>query len=253
MHSWPSTVLAPMRTSPSWARILRAVADPRPAPEVDHGVLADLERHARADEGEAVGLQAPAEAQLQPSQAQRAAARSSDVEHPVRAHPAQQHQRPAVARRGLAARTCGGSPVTRGGVRTDVHGRKGSLRGSMAEDSLAQRLLAGDKRALARAITLVESDDPAGWELVREVYPQTGQGGGHRPHRCARRRQVDAHRRADQAAPRGRPPGRGALDRPVVAVHPRARCSATASASPSTSSTPASSSARWPTAARSAA
>jgi LAO/AO transport system kinase len=40
--------------------------------------------------------------------------------------------------------------------------------------SLAERLLAGDKRALARAITLIESDDPAGWELVREVYPQTG-------------------------------------------------------------------------------
>jgi LAO/AO transport system kinase len=41
-------------------------------------------------------------------------------------------------------------------------------------DSLAQRLLDGDKRALARAITLVESDDPAGWDLVREVYPHTG-------------------------------------------------------------------------------
>jgi LAO/AO transport system kinase len=40
--------------------------------------------------------------------------------------------------------------------------------------TLAERLLDGDKRALARAITLVESDDPAGWELVREVYPQTG-------------------------------------------------------------------------------
>src|SRR5207253_6328827 len=45
---------------------------------------------------------------------------------------------------------------------------------SQAQQSLAQRLLAGDKRALARAITLVESDDPAGWELVREVYPHTG-------------------------------------------------------------------------------
>jgi LAO/AO transport system kinase len=43
-----------------------------------------------------------------------------------------------------------------------------------AQQTLAQRLLAGDKRALARAITLVESDDPAGWELVREVYPHTG-------------------------------------------------------------------------------
>jgi LAO/AO transport system kinase len=40
--------------------------------------------------------------------------------------------------------------------------------------SLAQRLLAGDKRALARGITLVESDDAAGWELVREVFPHTG-------------------------------------------------------------------------------
>jgi LAO/AO transport system kinase len=39
---------------------------------------------------------------------------------------------------------------------------------------LAQRLLDGDKRALARGISLVENDDPAGWELVREVYPRTG-------------------------------------------------------------------------------
>src|SRR6201993_1921144 len=41
-------------------------------------------------------------------------------------------------------------------------------------DSLAERLLAGDKRALARAITLVENDDPEGWELVRTIYPKTG-------------------------------------------------------------------------------
>jgi LAO/AO transport system kinase len=40
--------------------------------------------------------------------------------------------------------------------------------------SLSERLVAGDKRALARAITLIESDDPAGWDLVREVYPRTG-------------------------------------------------------------------------------
>src|SRR3954467_2771129 len=39
---------------------------------------------------------------------------------------------------------------------------------------LAERLIAGDKRALARAITLIESDDPAGWDLVRELYPRTG-------------------------------------------------------------------------------
>jgi LAO/AO transport system kinase len=45
---------------------------------------------------------------------------------------------------------------------------------SQAQQTLAQRLLDGDRRALARAITLVESDDPAGWDLVREVYPHTG-------------------------------------------------------------------------------
>ncbi|MGB9183534.1 MAG: methylmalonyl Co-A mutase-associated GTPase MeaB [Solirubrobacteraceae bacterium] len=46
---------------------------------------------------------------------------------------------------------------------------------SRFDQPLAQRLLEGDKRALARAITLVENDDPAGWELVKEVYPHTGQ------------------------------------------------------------------------------
>ncbi len=40
--------------------------------------------------------------------------------------------------------------------------------------SLSDRLLSGDRRALARAISLVENDDPAGWALVREVYPHTG-------------------------------------------------------------------------------
>jgi LAO/AO transport system kinase len=39
---------------------------------------------------------------------------------------------------------------------------------------LAGPLLAGDRRALARAISLVEDDDPEGWALVREVYPRTG-------------------------------------------------------------------------------
>jgi LAO/AO transport system kinase len=48
------------------------------------------------------------------------------------------------------------------------------IRAPMPEQPLAQRLLDGDKRALARAISLVENDDPEGWELVREVYPKTG-------------------------------------------------------------------------------
>src|ERR1700731_3772400 len=44
----------------------------------------------------------------------------------------------------------------------------------MTDSTLAQRLLDGDRRALARAISLVEDDRPEGWELVKEVYPHTG-------------------------------------------------------------------------------
>jgi LAO/AO transport system kinase len=44
----------------------------------------------------------------------------------------------------------------------------------MTEPTLASRLLGGDRRALARGISLVEDDRPEGWELVREVYPHTG-------------------------------------------------------------------------------
>jgi LAO/AO transport system kinase len=42
------------------------------------------------------------------------------------------------------------------------------------ETSLAQRLLDGDRRALARAITLVENEQQDGYDVVREVYPRTG-------------------------------------------------------------------------------
>jgi LAO/AO transport system kinase len=45
---------------------------------------------------------------------------------------------------------------------------------AMSDPTLAQRLLNGDRRALARAITLVEDDRPEGWELVKQVYPHTG-------------------------------------------------------------------------------
>jgi GTPase len=41
-------------------------------------------------------------------------------------------------------------------------------------EALAEGVRAGDRRALARAITLVESADPLAYELVRELYPETG-------------------------------------------------------------------------------
>ncbi|MDX6581714.1 MAG: GTPase [Solirubrobacterales bacterium] len=40
--------------------------------------------------------------------------------------------------------------------------------------SLAQRVLAGEERALARAISLVENRDPEGDRLVAELFPSTG-------------------------------------------------------------------------------
>lgn len=43
-----------------------------------------------------------------------------------------------------------------------------------ASAPLAERLLAGDKRALARAISLVENRDPEGDRLVAELFPRTG-------------------------------------------------------------------------------
>jgi LAO/AO transport system kinase len=41
-------------------------------------------------------------------------------------------------------------------------------------ETLAAAVRGGDRRALARAITLVENGDPMAYELVREVYPETG-------------------------------------------------------------------------------
>ena len=41
-------------------------------------------------------------------------------------------------------------------------------------DDLADGVRSGDRRALARAISLVENRDPLSYELVRVLYPQTG-------------------------------------------------------------------------------
>jgi LAO/AO transport system kinase len=41
-------------------------------------------------------------------------------------------------------------------------------------DELTAGIRAGDRRALARAISLVENGDPLAYPLVRELYPETG-------------------------------------------------------------------------------
>ncbi|MGH3013660.1 MAG: methylmalonyl Co-A mutase-associated GTPase MeaB [Gaiellaceae bacterium] len=41
-------------------------------------------------------------------------------------------------------------------------------------EALVEGIRGGDRRALARAITLVESSDPLAYELIRQLYPETG-------------------------------------------------------------------------------
>ena len=41
-------------------------------------------------------------------------------------------------------------------------------------DTLREGVRSGDRRALARAITLVENSDPLAYELVHDLYPETG-------------------------------------------------------------------------------
>jgi LAO/AO transport system kinase len=50
-----------------------------------------------------------------------------------------------------------------------MHGRRDWTR-----ESLAEGVRTGDRRALARAISLVENGDPLAYDLVRDIYPQTG-------------------------------------------------------------------------------
>ena len=45
----------------------------------------------------------------------------------------------------------------------------------MTAPSLSERLLAGDPRAIARAISLIEDEAPAGAELIRRIFAGTGQ------------------------------------------------------------------------------
>ncbi|MGB2717903.1 MAG: methylmalonyl Co-A mutase-associated GTPase MeaB [Vicinamibacterales bacterium] len=44
----------------------------------------------------------------------------------------------------------------------------------MTDLSLSERVLAGDARAIARAISLIEDESPAGADLVRRVFARTG-------------------------------------------------------------------------------
>src|SRR3954452_21641725 len=90
-----------------------------------------------------------------------------------------------------------------------------AARRDFTRESLAAGVRAGDKRALARAITLVENSDPLAYELVRDVYPETGRAYAVGITGPARRRQVEPDLVARPPRPRGRQDGRRHLRRPL--------------------------------------
>jgi LAO/AO transport system kinase len=49
-----------------------------------------------------------------------------------------------------------------------------AARREWTRETLAEAVRTGDRRAVARAITLVENSDPLAYELVRDLYPETG-------------------------------------------------------------------------------
>jgi LAO/AO transport system kinase len=49
-----------------------------------------------------------------------------------------------------------------------------AARRDFTRESLAAGVRSGDRRALARAITLVENSEPLAYDLVRDLYPETG-------------------------------------------------------------------------------
>jgi LAO/AO transport system kinase len=99
------------------------------------------------------------------------------------------------------------------------------MSGSDTKASLAARVLAGEARAIARAISLIEDEDPSSADLVRQIFAKTGRAylvGVTGPPGAGKSTLVDrliAEMR--RAAPGSSAPGGGrALTVGVVAVDP---------------------------------
>src|SRR3954451_10459336 len=186
VHSWPSTVFAPIETTPSWQRIFDPcpIHDQRPSStraflpicSTTFGPMkaspSSLMRRPDGVRKRRRPRRRISRAYFALSMRWRRMNRSSVRSPPERGG--------GGGRRPGSPPVGGGPAMSRRAVsigRPIIGGRYGSspmppLPSTAAE--LAERLLKGEKRALARAISLVENDDPEGWALVREVYPKTG-------------------------------------------------------------------------------
>src|SRR6476619_637568 len=69
----------------------------------------------------------------------------------------------------MRSRAAASRPPNRSPRPLNVAGRRDWTR-----ESLAEGVRTGDTRALARAISLVENGDPLAYDLVRDIYPDTG-------------------------------------------------------------------------------
>src|SRR5919112_5412124 len=173
VHSCPSTAFAPISTTPSCARILV------PCPIHD-------QRPSLTTASRPISSSTPGPTKHSPSVCRRPRQRSfSRAQRAIRrtylrlSMPLRRMNRsstsgpPCNGAGGL--RTCGGADgFTTVAIGLILRGCHHAAPMADPQRSLAERLLAGDKRALARGISLVEDDDPEGWALVREVYPHTG-------------------------------------------------------------------------------
>src|SRR5213076_966794 len=82
-------------------------------------------------------------------------------------------------RRGSTRSRCRSPPSLRSRPTATLRSiRSMAARRDFTRESLTAGVRAGEKRALARAITLVENSDPLAYELVQDVYAETGQASG---------------------------------------------------------------------------
>src|SRR5262249_19370586 len=66
------------------------------------------------------------------------------------------------------------APDRRGHERDPAARDRAAAAGPVKAATLAERVLAGDPRAIARAISLIENESPAGADLVRGIFSRTG-------------------------------------------------------------------------------
>ena len=93
-----------------------------------------------------------------------------------------------------------------------------TARGQRSVAELVERAQAGEARAVARLISMVEDASPSLREVAERLAPHTGPRPDHRHHRLARGRQVDLDGGPGHGAAAGRQAGRCARRRPLLAV-----------------------------------